>query len=84
MAVIQGGREASPHTRCWPDILATPSLQCQLETGPTHQIRVHLSWQNHPILGDLVYGHKSRSWDRVASASMPKPCAVYIRALDRL
>ena len=33
-------------------------LQCKLETGRTHQIRVHLAWQNHPILGDLVYGHK--------------------------
>lgn len=33
-------------------------LQCRLETGRTHQIRVHLSWQNHPILGDTVYGHK--------------------------
>lgn len=33
-------------------------LRCRLETGRTHQIRVHLSWQNHPILGDLVYGRK--------------------------
>ena len=33
-------------------------LQCKLETGRTHQIRVHLSWQNHPILGDTVYGSK--------------------------
>ena len=33
-------------------------LQCKLETGRTHQIRVHLSWQNHPLLGDQVYGHK--------------------------
>ena len=33
-------------------------LQCRLETGRTHQIRVHLSWRNHPILGDTVYGHK--------------------------
>ncbi len=33
-------------------------LRCRLETGRTHQIRVHLSWQNHPILGDVVYGHK--------------------------
>lgn len=31
-------------------------LQLQLETGRTHQIRVHLSWQNHPIVGDQVYG----------------------------
>lgn len=31
-------------------------LRLKLETGRTHQIRVHLSWQNHPILGDAVYG----------------------------
>ncbi len=33
-------------------------LQCRLETGRTHQIRVHLAWRNHPILGDMVYGRK--------------------------
>ena len=33
-------------------------VQCRLETGRTHQIRVHLAWRNHPILGDMVYGHK--------------------------
>lgn len=31
-------------------------LRLRLETGRTHQIRVHLSWKNHPILGDAVYG----------------------------
>ena len=31
-------------------------LRLHLETGRTHQIRVHLSWKNHPILGDVVYG----------------------------
>jgi 23S rRNA pseudouridine1911/1915/1917 synthase len=31
-------------------------LRLKLETGRTHQIRVHLAWQNHPILGDAVYG----------------------------
>ena len=31
-------------------------LRLRLETGRTHQIRVHLAWQNHPILGDMVYG----------------------------
>ena len=33
-------------------------LECRLETGRTHQIRVHLAWRNHPILGDMVYGRK--------------------------
>ena len=33
-------------------------LKCRLETGRTHQIRVHMAHLNHPILGDIVYGHK--------------------------
>ena len=33
-------------------------IRCRLETGRTHQIRVHLAWRSHPILGDMVYGHK--------------------------
>lgn len=33
-------------------------VQCRLETGRTHQIRVHMAYRNHPILGDTVYGHK--------------------------
>ena len=35
-------------------------VRCRLETGRTHQIRVHLSEQGHPILADALYGHKSR------------------------
>ncbi len=34
-------------------------LRCRLETGRTHQIRVHLAHIGHPILGDTVYGAKS-------------------------
>lgn len=33
-------------------------IQCQLETGRTHQIRVHMSYMRHPLLGDSVYGPK--------------------------
>ena len=33
-------------------------LRVQLETGRTHQIRVHLAYRSHPVLGDMVYGHK--------------------------
>ena len=33
-------------------------VRCRLETGRTHQIRVHMAHIGHPILGDTVYGHK--------------------------
>ena len=35
-------------------------IRCQLETGRTHQIRVHMAHIGHPILGDTVYGHKGK------------------------
>jgi len=59
MAVTEkNSREAVTH---WEVLARYPSythLRLRLETGRTHQIRVHLAWQNHPILGDMVYGHK--------------------------
>lgn len=38
----------------------TTFIECTLETGRTHQIRVHLSYINHPIVNDSVYGHKKQ------------------------
>lgn len=35
-------------------------IRCHLETGRTHQIRVHMAYIGHPILGDTVYGHKKK------------------------
>ena len=75
MAVIRGGeghaREAITHWR----VLARGSadgtsftlLRCELETGRTHQIRVHMASLGHPLLGDPVYGG-----DRVAFVSKHK------------
>lgn len=58
MAVVTGGRPAVTHFEVIAHYPGYTHLRCKLETGRTHQIRVHLSWQNHPILGDTVYGHK--------------------------
>jgi 23S rRNA pseudouridine1911/1915/1917 synthase len=59
MAVTE--KNSRPAVTHWEVIARYPGythLRCHLETGRTHQIRVHLAWQNHPILGDAVYGHK--------------------------
>lgn len=53
-----GGREAVTHWEVIAHYSGYTHLRCRLETGRTHQIRVHLSWRSHPILGDTVYGHK--------------------------
>ena len=58
MAVIAGGRPAVTHWRVLERFEGLTHLACRLETGRTHQIRVHLSHIGHPILGDPVYGTK--------------------------
>lgn len=58
MAVVPTGRRAVTH---WEVIARYPGvthLRCRLETGRTHQIRVHMAYIGHPILGDTVYGTK--------------------------
>ena len=58
MAVVPGGRPAVTH---WEVIARYPGfthVRCRLETGRTHQIRVHMAHIGHPILGDTVYGAK--------------------------
>ena len=57
MAVTErNSRSAVTHWQVLERFPGYTHLQCKLETGRTHQIRVHLSWRNHPILGDTVYG----------------------------
>lgn len=50
------GREAITHYRVLKRFQQSTYIECQLETGRTHQIRVHMSSIGHPILGDQVYG----------------------------
>ena len=57
MAVTEkNSRSAVTHYRVLGRYPGYTHLELRLETGRTHQIRVHLAWQNHPILGDEVYG----------------------------
>lgn len=58
MAVSPDGREAVTHYEVIARYNGFTHLRCRLETGRTHQIRVHMEYIGHPILGDLVYGHK--------------------------
>lgn len=52
------GREAITHWTVLERFSGYTHLQCRLETGRTHQIRVHLASIGHPLLGDTVYGAK--------------------------
>ncbi len=62
MAVVQsGGKEAITHYETVQRFAAATLLQCQLETGRTHQIRVHLAHKGHPVVGDHVYSRKTRA-----------------------
>ncbi len=56
MAVRDDGREAITHYRLHERYRAHTALECRLETGRTHQIRVHMAHLKHPIVGDPLYG----------------------------
>ena len=59
MAVLRdGGREAVTHWEVITRFGPYTHVRCRLETGRTHQIRVHLSHTGHPLVGDEIYGGK--------------------------
>lgn len=58
MAVIEGGREAVTHYTVLERFGMYTLVECALETGRTHQIRVHMASIGHSIVGDTVYGIK--------------------------
>lgn len=61
MAVVQkNGRNAVTHYKVLERFKANTLVEARLETGRTHQIRVHMSYIGHPLVGDPVYGFKKQ------------------------
>ena len=60
MAVREDGKDAVTHYRLRERFRSHTALECRLETGRTHQIRVHMAHLKHPIVGDPLYGGSLR------------------------
>ncbi len=71
IAVLQGkGRDAVSRWRVERDWSEAALLRVEIETGRTHQIRVHLSHINHPVVGDETYGGGKKRAKNIRSASV--------------
>lgn len=56
MGIVQGGKQAITHFRVLERFENYTYVECRLETGRTHQIRVHMKYIGHPLVGDPKYG----------------------------
>ncbi len=59
MAVVKTGKNAKTHYRVLENFEGYTLVECRLETGRTHQIRVHMQYIKHPLVGDPLYGSNS-------------------------
>ncbi|WP_446899332.1 RluA family pseudouridine synthase [Clostridium sp. LBM24168] len=63
MAVVRNGKRAVTHYNVIKRFKNNTLIRCILETGRTHQIRVHMAYIGHPIVGDPVYGYKKQRFN---------------------
>lgn len=63
MAVVEGGKEAVTHFKVLDRYRDATLIELELETGRTHQIRVHMTYIGHPVLNDPLYGIKKQTSD---------------------
>ena len=61
MAVVEGGKESVTHFKVLERFKDHTLIECTLETGRTHQIRVHMSYIKFPVLNDPLYGVKKQT-----------------------
>ena len=61
MAIVAGGKRAVTHFRTLTPLREAALVECRLETGRTHQVRVHMASIGHALLGDPVYGRTKQA-----------------------
>lgn len=74
MAVVNGGREAITHYEVVCEYPSFTHAKMVLETGRTHQIRVHMSHIGHPIIGDMVYGGNKTQFEKAHQRLLSGQC----------
>ena len=60
MAVVEDGKKAVTHFRVLERFKEVTLIELSLETGRTHQIRVHMNYIDHPVVNDPVYGKRKK------------------------
>lgn len=74
MAIVQGGKEARTHWAVLDTYEGFTYIKCVLETGRTHQIRVHLSSKGHPLLCDNLYGGGHTTFEKQNESIVKGQC----------
>lgn len=81
MAAVKGGKEAITHYEVIAEYPSFTYAKMELETGRTHQIRVHMSHIGHPLVGDTVYGGGKTQFEK-ANASLISGQALHAKVLS--